>query len=81
MSEIASQTLELVGREINHTLGEARAAIDQLAELSAGLRRAAAGFRLPGGAHPGATGAYKRPDGIAATGRPAATPVTAAGGH
>ncbi len=32
MSEIASQTLELVGREINHTLGEARAAIESYVE-------------------------------------------------
>ena len=32
MSEIASQTLELVGREINHTLGEARAAIENYVE-------------------------------------------------
>ena len=32
MSEIASQTLELVGRELNHTLAEARAAIESYVE-------------------------------------------------
>ena len=32
MSEIASQTLELVGRELNHTLAEARTAIESYVE-------------------------------------------------
>jgi hypothetical protein len=45
------------------------AAIAKLAELSAGLRRAAAGFRLPGaGSEPaGASGAFRRPDGKGAS--------------
>ena len=32
MSEVASQTLELVGHELAHTLGEARAAIESYLE-------------------------------------------------
>src|SRR5690606_14260365 len=32
MSEIATQTLELVGREINATLGEARASVEGFVE-------------------------------------------------
>jgi twitching motility protein PilJ len=75
------QVLREISVQTAESTNATSAAIAQLAELSAGLRRAAAGFRLPGGTHPGATGAYKRPDGIAATGRPTATPATAAGGH
>jgi twitching motility protein PilJ len=76
------QVLREISVQTAESTNATSAAIAQLAELSAGLRRAAAGFRLPGGTHPGATGAYKRPEGIAvATGRPAVPPVTAAGGH
>ncbi|MGH8269155.1 MAG: hypothetical protein ACRES1_03760, partial [Steroidobacteraceae bacterium] len=47
------------------------AAIAKLAELSAGLRRAAAGFRLPGTLTTeavGASGAFRRPANPAASG-------------
>jgi hypothetical protein len=38
-------------------------AIAKLAELSAGLRKSAAGFRLPGALAPGsATGSFPRPE-------------------
>jgi hypothetical protein len=46
-------------------------AIAKLAELSAGLRRAAAGFRLPGSSDTGASGAFRRPP---ADGKGAAPP-------
>ncbi len=57
LKEISAQTAE--------STNATSAAIAKLAELSAGLRKAAAGFRLPGhaSAEPiGATGAFKRLD-------------------
>ncbi len=73
------QVLREISVQTAESTNATSAAIAQLAELSAGLRRAAAGFRLPGGPQPGATGAYKRPESVATTGR--AAPVTAAGGN
>ncbi|MGH8138672.1 MAG: methyl-accepting chemotaxis protein [Steroidobacteraceae bacterium] len=56
LKEISAQTAE--------STHATSAAIAKLAELSAGLRKAAAGFRLPGAASEpiGATGAFKRLD-------------------
>ncbi len=69
LKEISAQTAE--------STNATSAAIAKLAELSAGLRKAAAGFRLPGtSSEPiGATGAFKRLDDArsAAPVRPAAT--------
>jgi twitching motility protein PilJ len=73
------QVLREISVQTAESTNATSAAIAQLAELSAGLRRAAAGFRLPGGPQPGATGAYKRPESVATTGR--AAPATAAGGN
>ena len=56
LKEISMQTAE--------STNATSAAIAKLAELSAGLRRAAAGFRLPGTTSepgPGASGAFRRP--------------------
>ena len=73
------QVLREISVQTAESTNATSAAIAQLAELSAGLRRAAAGFRLPGGPQPGATGTYKRPESVATAGR--AAPVTAAGGN
>ncbi len=73
------QVLREISVQTAESTNATSAAIAQLAELSAGLRRSAAGFRLPGGMSAGATGAYKRPDAVLAANR--AAPVTAAGGH
>jgi twitching motility protein PilJ len=56
LKEISAQTAE--------STNATSAAIAKLAELSAGLRKAAAGFRLPGTNNEpiGATGAFKRLD-------------------
>jgi twitching motility protein PilJ len=56
LKEISAQTAE--------STNATSAAIAKLAELSAGLRKAAAGFRLPGTTSEpiGATGAFKRLD-------------------
>ncbi|HUI61974.1 MAG TPA: methyl-accepting chemotaxis protein [Steroidobacteraceae bacterium] len=56
LKEISAQTAE--------STHATSTAIAKLAELSAGLRRAAAGFRLPGAAAEpgGGTGTFKRPD-------------------
>ncbi len=53
LKEISVQTAE--------STNATSTAIAKLAELSAGLRRAAAGFRLPGTSDTGASGAFRRP--------------------
>jgi hypothetical protein len=77
LKEISSQTAD--------TTNATSAAIQKLAELSSGLRKSAAGFRLPGTTTEpvlSGTGQFKRPpipekkDGKPAT----AGPITAAGG-
>jgi len=72
LKEISAQTAE--------STHATSAAIAKLAELSAGLRRAAAGFRLPGTTSEpiGATGPFKRLDDGKST--PAVRPVSALGG-
>jgi len=67
------QVLKEISVQTAESTNATSAAIAKLAELSAGLRRAAAGFRLPGATAepPGASGAFKRPAGTnpnAATG-------------
>jgi len=71
LKEISAQTAE--------STNATSAAISKLAELSAGLRKAAAGFRLPGAVSEpiGATGAFKRLDEKTAA---SVRPVTAYGG-
>jgi twitching motility protein PilJ len=73
------QVLREISVQTAESTNATSAAIAQLAELSAGLRRAAAGFRLPGGVPAGATGTYQRPENLAAASR--AGPITAAGGN
>jgi len=71
LKEISAQTAE--------STNATSAAIAKLAELSAGLRKAAAGFRLPGTTSEpiGATGAFKRLDEKAAA---SVRPMSAYGG-
>ncbi|HEY6483057.1 MAG TPA: methyl-accepting chemotaxis protein [Steroidobacteraceae bacterium] len=72
LKEISAQTAE--------STHATSAAIAKLAELSAGLRKAAAGFRLPGATPEpvGATGAFKRLEDTKSAA--AARPVSALGG-
>jgi twitching motility protein PilJ len=79
------QVLKEISVQTADSTNATSAAIAKLAELSAGLRRAAAGFRLPGSSEPGpgASGAFRRPpDGRAGGSAPApgAHPNTAASG-
>jgi twitching motility protein PilJ len=59
------QVLKEISVQTAESTNATSAAIAKLAELSAGLRRAAAGFRLPGSAEAagaaGASGAFRRP--------------------
>ncbi|HEY1890031.1 MAG TPA: methyl-accepting chemotaxis protein, partial [Steroidobacteraceae bacterium] len=60
------QVLKEISVQTAESTNATSTAIAKLAELSAGLRRAAAGFRLPGAASneaAGASGAFRRPDG------------------
>jgi len=77
------QVLKEISVQTAESTNATSAAIAKLAELSAGLRRAAAGFRLPGTTTTeaiGASGAFRRasPDGKGST--PGATPNSAASG-
>jgi twitching motility protein PilJ len=72
LKEISAQTAD--------STSATSVAIAKLAELSAGLRKSAAGFRLPGSpeaAAPGGTGTFKRPE---IANRTATRPVSAVGG-
>jgi twitching motility protein PilJ len=78
------QVLKEISVQTAESTNATSAAIAKLAELSAGLRKAAAGFRLPGtSSEPiGSTGAFKRLDETSkatATGPPV-RPMTALGG-
>ena len=57
------QVLKEISVQTAESTNATSTAIAKLAELSAGLRRAAAGFRLPGTSDTGASGAFRRPDG------------------
>ena len=78
------QVLKEISVQTAESTNATSAAIAKLAELSAGLRKAAAGFRLPGTTTEpiGSTGAFKRLDeGGRATGTaPPGRPVSALGG-
>jgi twitching motility protein PilJ len=78
------QVLKEISVQTAESTNATSAAIAKLAELSAGLRKAAAGFRLPGtSAEPiGATGAFKRLDegAKAAATAPPVRPLSALGG-
>jgi twitching motility protein PilJ len=71
------QVLKEISAQTADSTSATSVSIAKLAELSAGLRKAAAGFRLPGApAAPAATGTFKRPDDTQA----AAPPISAASG-
>ena len=79
------QVLKEISVQTAESTNATSAAIAKLAELSAGLRKAAAGFRLPGtSTEPiGSTGAFKRLDDnqrAAATAPPVRSTVSALGG-
>ena len=78
------QVLKEISVQTAESTNATSAAIAKLAELSAGLRKAAAGFRLPGtSTEPvGSTGAFKRLDDGARTAAtaPPARPLSALGG-
>jgi twitching motility protein PilJ len=78
------QVLKEISVQTAESTNATSAAIAKLAELSAGLRKAAAGFRLPGtSTEPiGSTGAFKRLDDGArgATAAPVRSTVSALGG-
>ncbi|HEX4267141.1 MAG TPA: methyl-accepting chemotaxis protein, partial [Steroidobacteraceae bacterium] len=57
------QVLKEISVQTAESTNATSTAIAKLAELSAGLRRAAAGFRLPGTSDTGASGAFRRPPG------------------
>jgi twitching motility protein PilJ len=63
------QVLKEISAQTADSTSATSVAIAKLAELSAGLRKSAAGFRLPGALAPGSTGTFQRPeDPRAATG-------------
>ncbi|HVS77920.1 MAG TPA: methyl-accepting chemotaxis protein [Steroidobacteraceae bacterium] len=72
------QVLKEISVQTAESTNATSAAIAKLAELSAGLRRAAAGFRLPGASSDtmGASGAFRRPP---AEGKGASTNTGASG--
>jgi twitching motility protein PilJ len=74
------QVLKEISVQTADSTNATSTAIAKLAELSAGLRRAAAGFRLPGTGSepPGASGAFRRPDGKGANTN--VRPISAVGG-
>jgi twitching motility protein PilJ len=74
------QVLKEISVQTADSTNATSAAIAKLAELSAGLRRAAAGFRLPGASEPGpaASGAFRRPPPAEAAEKPTAGPVLVA---
>jgi twitching motility protein PilJ len=79
------QVLKEISVQTAESTNATSAAIAKLAELSAGLRKAAAGFRLPGTSTEavGSTGAFKRLDETAnraAAAVPPGRPITALGG-
>jgi twitching motility protein PilJ len=77
------QVLKEISVQTAESTNATSAAIAKLAELSAGLRKAAAGFRLPGtSTEPiGSTGAFRRLDETAkASTAPPVRPMTALGG-
>ncbi len=56
------QVLKEISAQTADSTSATSVAIAKLAELSAGLRKSAAGFRLPGALVPGNTGSFPHPD-------------------
>ncbi|HEY1898317.1 MAG TPA: methyl-accepting chemotaxis protein [Steroidobacteraceae bacterium] len=56
------QVLKEISAQTADSTSATSVAIAKLAELSAGLRKSAAGFRLPGALAPGSTGTFQRPE-------------------
>jgi twitching motility protein PilJ len=56
------QVLKEISAQTADSTSATSVAIAKLAELSAGLRKSAAGFRLPGALAPGNTGSFPRPE-------------------
>jgi twitching motility protein PilJ len=56
------QVLKEISAQTADSTSATSVAIAKLAELSAGLRKSAAGFRLPGALAPGGTGTFARPE-------------------
>jgi twitching motility protein PilJ len=56
------QVLKEISAQTADSTSATSVAIAKLAELSAGLRKSAAGFRLPGALAPGNTGTFQRPE-------------------
>ncbi|HEY6453689.1 MAG TPA: methyl-accepting chemotaxis protein [Steroidobacteraceae bacterium] len=56
------QVLKEISAQTADSTSATSVAIAKLAELSAGLRKSAAGFRLPGALAPGNTGSFARPE-------------------
>ena len=56
------QVLKEISAQTADSTSATSVAIAKLAELSAGLRKSAAGFRLPGALAPGSTGTFARPE-------------------
>jgi len=72
------QVLKEISAQTADSTSATSVAIAKLAELSAGLRKSAAGFRLPGALAPGGTGTFQRPEDPRAT--TAVRPVAAVRG-
>ena len=56
------QVLKEISAQTADSTSATSVAIAKLAELSAGLRKSAAGFRLPGALAPGSSGTFQRPE-------------------
>jgi twitching motility protein PilJ len=63
----STQVLREISAQTADSTSATSVAIAKLAELSAGLRKSAAGFRLPGALAPGSTGTFVRPEDQRAT--------------
>jgi twitching motility protein PilJ len=72
------QVLKEISAQTADSTSATSVAVAKLAELSAGLRKSAAGFRLPGALAPGSTGSFTRPEDARAT--TVVRPVVAARG-
>jgi twitching motility protein PilJ len=72
------QVLKEISAQTADSTSATSVAIAKLAELSAGLRKSAAGFRLPGALAPGNTGSFPRPEDPHAS--PVVRPVAAVRG-
>ena len=74
------QVLKEISAQTADSTSATSVAIAKLAELSAGLRKSAAGFRLPGALTPGGTGAFQRPEDVRSATTTIVRPVAAVRG-